>query len=133
MIVRKQRLGLALLLPALCLATTAVAMKPGGWSKVAVTDKGVVAATAFAVQAKRAAMRANGDEATLELEAIEAAEQQVVAGLNYRLELEVSAGGRQRRAVAVVWAREWLEAAQRYELTSWEFDDSPPKLEPTSP
>lgn len=127
MIVRTRRLGPAILVPALCLAAPAAALKPGGWSKVAVTDQGVIAAAAFAIQARQAAMRADGDETKLELKAIEAAEQQVVAGLNYRLQLEVSAGGNPRRAVAVVWAREWLEPAGRYTLTSWEFADAAPK------
>jgi len=133
MIMQKRWLSLALLLPALCLAAPAAAMKPGSWSKVAATDQGVVAAAAFAVQARQAAMRADGDETKLELKAIETAEQQVVAGLNYRLQLEVSASGKRGRAVAIVWARQWLEEAQRYELTSWASADTAPKPGPTSP
>lgn len=126
MISRNRRRTITLFLAALSLAGPAWAMKPGGWSKVAVTDKGVVAAAAFAVQAKRAAMQRDGDQVQLELEAIEEAEQQVVAGMNYRVKLKVSSGGLPRTAVAVVWVREWLDAAERNQLTSWEFVERAP-------
>lgn len=120
-----------LLLTAALLAPTAasgadqsVAVKPGGWTEVAVTDEGVVAAAAFAVQAQRAVHRGNGDQRTLSLENVAAAEQQVVQGINYRLTLRVLDQGTARTAEAVVWARVWLDEDDRYQLTSWRFTDT---------
>ena len=124
-----------LLVAALLNAVTAnqadqgVAMKPGGWSEVAVTDEGVVAAAAFAVQAKQAALRGSGSPGKISLEQIEVAEQQVVQGMNYRLTLRVLDDGRPRTAEAVVWARVWLDEDDRYELTSWRFTDVPSKAD----
>lgn len=107
----------------------ALARKPGGWSEVSVTDEGVVAAAAFAVQAHRAAMQKNGDQGKLVLEKVEAAQQQVVAGMNYRLTLRVQTAGPARTAEALVWARVWLEEPERYQLTSWKFTDAAPKAD----
>ncbi len=104
-------------------------MKPGGWADVAATDEGVIAAAAFAVQSKQAAMRENGGQRTLVLEKIEAAQQQVVAGMNYRLTLRVKTEGKARTAEALVWARVWLEEPERYQLTSWTFTDSAPETD----
>lgn len=111
-----------------CVATSvadeSVAGKPGGWSKVHVDDEGVVAAAAFALQAKQAAMRDGSDQTPLSLETIVAAEQQVVAGTNYRLTLQVQLGKTTRTAEAIVWARVWLDEPERYQLTSWQFTDA---------
>jgi hypothetical protein len=109
------------------LAESAVAMKPGGWSDVAATDPGVVAAAAFAVQAQQAAMRESGDQSKLSLESITRAEQQVVQGANYRLTLRVQTAEEPRTAEAVVWARIWLDEGDRYQLTSWRFVDETAK------
>ena len=109
------------------LTESAVAMKPGGWSDVAVTDPGVVAAAAFAVQAQQAAMRESGDQSKLSLESVAHAEQQVVQGVNYRLTLRVQTAGEPRTAEAVVWARIWLDEGDRYQLTSWRFVDETAK------
>lgn len=110
-------------------ADQGVTMKPGGWSEVAVTAEGVIAAAAFAVQAKQAALRGSGSPGKISLEQIEAAEQQVVQGMNYRLTLRVLDDGRPRTAEAVVWARVWLDEDDRYELTSWRFTDVPSKAD----
>jgi hypothetical protein len=109
------------------LADSAAAMKPGGWSEVPVTDPGVVAAAAFAVQARQAAMRESGDQSKLSLESVARAEQQVVQGANYRLTLRVQTAGGPRTAEAVVWARVWLDEGDRYQLTSWRFVDETAK------
>lgn len=110
-------------------ADQSATMKPGGWSEVAVTDEGVVAAAAFAVQAQRAAMQEAGDQGKLVLEKVEAAQQQVVAGMNYRLTLRVQTAGPARTAEALVWARVWLEEPERYQLTSWKFTDAAPRAD----
>ncbi len=110
-------------------ADQSITTKPGGWSEVSVTDDGVVAAAAFAVRAQQAAMGEDGDQGNLTLEKIEAAEQQVVQGMNYRLTLRVLEEGTARTAEAVVWARVWLDEVDRYQLTSWRFTDSVPKVD----
>ena len=102
-----------------CLA--AVAQVPGGWSKAAVDDPEVVAAAAFAIEA-RGAGKAD-DAGPLALVKILAAEQQVVAGMNYRITMEVTIGDDVRKAEATVWARVWLEKDERYQLTAWRFVD----------
>jgi hypothetical protein len=93
---------------------------PGAYSAVPVTDAQVVSAAAFAVDAKRKAMLAEGDRATLDLVSIVRAEQQVVSGVNYRLELRVRRDGKEQNALAVVWWQAW-RTPDPYRLTSWEW------------
>jgi hypothetical protein len=70
----------------------------GGYASAATDDAQVLAAARFAV---RAAKRKRG--APLRLVAVEHAETQVVAGINYRLCLRVREGKRTREASAVVY------------------------------
>jgi len=95
---------------------------PGGWSPAAVSDENVVAAAAFAVQDEEKAIRKKGGEksARLKLIAIREAEQQVVAGINYRLTLTVKLNGQEKTAEAVVWWQEWRKP-DPYQLTSWDW------------
>jgi hypothetical protein len=46
------------------------------------------------------------------------AEQQVVAGLNYRLQLRVTLDGEEKTAEALVWWQAWRKP-EPYQLTSW--------------
>ncbi len=106
-----------LLLSLLCLATIAIAQPIlGGFSPVAPTDADALAAAKFAV-AKH--------DANLTFQAIEKAEQQVVAGMNYRMTLRVLDAGKARQATAVVWHK--LGNAG-HELTSWKWLDAVPAL-----
>ncbi len=74
-----------LLLSLLCLATIAIAQPIlGGFSPVAPTDADALAAAKFAV-AKH--------DAKLTFQAIEKAEHQVVAGMNYRMTVRVLDAG----------------------------------------
>jgi hypothetical protein len=83
----------------------------GGYSEVGANDPGVLRAARFATREEgRRLGRA------VSLVAVRRAEQQVVAGLNYRLRLSVQIGGRAREADAVVYQN--LKGA--YSLTSWE-------------
>ena len=77
----------------------------GGYSAIAVTNKEVIDAAAFAVKIQQKVMQHQLGEppAKLELTAIEGAEQQVVAGMNYRLRLKVKVDGVEKDAEAVVW------------------------------
>ena len=86
---------------------------PGGWSSVAVDDARVKVAAQHAVAAQAAT-----DGTELKLVAVEDAQRQVVAGINYKLKLSVKKGDRQKRANATVWGK--LDGT--YELTAWSWE-----------
>lgn len=90
----------------------------GGWSEAAVTNADVVAAAGFAVRARGAALRQANPGARLALVGILAAQQQVVAGMNYRLSLRVRSDAGNEEAEAVVWWQAW-NREEPYRLTSW--------------
>lgn len=92
---------------------------PGGWSKARVDDKAVVDAAAFAIKARQKAMKAAGAREVVELVRIARARQQVVAGMNYHLTLQVKRGDVVEAIDAVVWVQPWLAEAERSKLTSW--------------
>ena len=94
----------------------------GGYSALAVTNKEVIDAAAFAVKIQQKVMhRSKGEPpAKLELTAIIGAEQQVVAGMNYRLRLKVKVDGVEKDAEAVVWWQPWRKP-EPYQLTSWNW------------
>lgn len=82
----------------------------GGYAEASAGDPGVLRAARFAVREEgRRLGRA------VSLLAVRRAETQVVAGLNYRLRLSVSYGGRKREVSAVVYRN--LGGA--YALTEW--------------
>lgn len=83
----------------------------GGYSEVAANDPGVDRAARFAVSEEGRRLKR-----AVSLLAVRRAEQQVVAGLNYRLTLSVRYGGRTREVRALVYQN--LKDA--YSLTSWE-------------
>ena len=66
---------------------------PSGFMAVPVSHTEVTQAAAFAVEAERQALKATGQPAPLELLSVLSAEQQVVAGVNYRLSLKVKRNG----------------------------------------
>jgi len=92
----------------------------GGYSAIAVTSREVIDAAAFAVKIQQKVMqRPKGEPPVkLELTAIEGAEQQVVAGMNYRLRLKVKVDGVEKDAEAVVWWQPWRKP-EPYQLISW--------------
>lgn len=83
----------------------------GGYSERATNDRGVAAASAFAVRERGRRTRRR-----VTLLEVRHAETQVVAGLNYRLRLTVREGGKERDVTAVVYQN----LRQRLSLTSWE-------------
>lgn len=91
----------------LCCACFASAALPGGYSDASPVDKDIKSAAEFAVSAQKGAT----------LERIVSAETQVVAGLNYRLKLEVKTAGGLRMAKAVVYR----DLKNKMSLTSWEW------------
>lgn len=98
----------------LVLARPSHAQVVGGYRAIAVTDKDAIAAAEFAVQAQS---KNEKDRPKLELSKLTKAEIQVVAGSNYRLQMDVKIGEKVRRAQAVVWAK--LDRTR--ELTKWEW------------
>jgi len=110
-----------LLLTAACPITgLAQQSRLGGYATASVTNKEVVAAAAFAIKAQQNAMqeKMDKDPPKLELVTIMKAEQQVVAGMNYRLKLNVKLNGNERTAEAIVWWQAWRKP-DPYQLTSW--------------
>lgn len=103
--------------------------KVGGFTPASITERGVKAAATFAIQAHQQALRekpagqaGSGSQTPpaprLELVRILGAEQQVVAGLNYRLQLRVTLDGEEKTAEALVWWQAWRKP-EPYQLTSW--------------
>ncbi len=98
----------------------------GGYSSIAVTNKEVMDAAAFAVKAQQKVMQSMQSPKTeptvkLELVTIIGAEQQVVAGMNYRLKLKVKVDGREKLAETVVWWQAWRKPVC-YQLISWSWE-----------
>ena len=89
---------------------------PGSYSKASHTDKDVQAAAGFAVKTQAKASRAK----SLELIKVLKAEQQVVAGMNYKMQLSLKENGKSRTAEAVVWSQP-TRKSNPYELTSWNW------------
>lgn len=90
----------------------------GGYARASVTNADVIAAAAFAIQEKDAELSKGDKPAELTLVEIKGAEQQVVAGLNYRLALRVKVNAAEKDAMAVVWSQPWNKDAP-LRLTSW--------------
>lgn len=91
----------------------------GAYAPVSVADPNVVTAADVAVKGESYRLNANaaGVPQKLELLAIVAAEQQVVAGVNYRLRLQVKHNGQVREAETVVLWQSWNQLP--FEIRSW--------------
>lgn len=114
------------LLLAVTLAVCAVAAPPlpGGFSDADPKSSEVKAAAAFAVKAAAAAKPEGTDKAPeIQLKAIVAARQQVVAGINYQLHLRVRSNGTAREADATVWWQPWRRP-DPYQLTAWKWREA---------
>ena len=94
----------------------------GGFARESVTNEQVVAAATFAIQTQEKALRKEpgAESAKLELIAILRAERQVVAGMNYRLNLKVKLNGQEKTADAIVWWQAWRKP-EPYQLTAWHW------------
>lgn len=84
----------------------------GGFSQASTSDAEVLKAAQFAVKAH---------DAKLTLQKINTVEQQVVAGMNYKLKLTTSDG---RKADVIVWRK--LDGS--HELTSWQWIATDPAI-----
>ncbi|MDB6137025.1 MAG: proteinase inhibitor cystatin [Verrucomicrobiaceae bacterium] len=93
---------------------------PGTYIATDVKGKEVPPAAAFAVAAEARALQPNDAHPALTLVKIVAAEQQVVAGMNFKLTLTVTQDGKEKTAVATVWWQSWRKP-DPYRLTGWEW------------
>ena len=96
------------------------AMRAGGWADVSITDEWVSKAAEFAVKGEQEEMRKTDAQktATLKFVKIISAKQQVVAGMNYELKLEVDVDGKTKTAKTVVWR----QLSGEFKLTSWNWE-----------
>lgn len=85
----------------------------GNFRPADAASQDIKSAADFAVGAENA-KRAAAD--AFKLRSIEKAEQQVVAGMNYKMCLEVESGGSKEQATAVVYRN----LQSKYSLTNWE-------------
>lgn len=92
----------------------------GGYSSVSSTNESVIAAAEFAVTTQAAVLQKETPSIKLQLIKIKKAEEQVVAGTNYQLILDVTENGKKRTAKAIVWHQSW-RTPDPYQLTSWEW------------
>jgi ABC-type Na+ efflux pump permease subunit len=92
----------------------AAQIRTGGYKEVANDNQEVVAAADFAVNEQ-----GQKQEVSITLVSIEHAEQQVVAGINYRLCLKVEIDGETQEVKAVVYRN----LQKEYSLTSWEQEN----------
>lgn len=86
----------------------------GSFSPANVTDPAIIAAAHFAVAARSSASE------PMTLINIVNAEQQVVAGTNYRLHLKLQVHGQAKMAEAMVWDQAWRKP-ERYQLSHWQW------------
>jgi len=94
---------------------------PGGYAKASTSDPTVVSAAEFAVKAARQEMPGILT-ATLKLQRVLAAQQQVVAGMNYRLTLRVLTNSGARDVEAVIYKPIGSdETRPAFKLTSWKW------------
>lgn len=113
-------IGLTLLASPSALSGSPPPARVGAFGPASTNSKEVVQAADFAVAEQEKVIRAATGDASvrLRLVRIDAAEQQVVAGLNYRLRLTVALNDEQKPAQAVVWWQAW-RAPDPYQLTAW--------------
>ncbi len=106
-------LGLVFAFGAAASQTRVSAQLTGAYSKAKVSDKQVKAAAAFAVSEQ-----AKEHNAKVKLVRITKAQTQVVAGMNYRVCMQVRDGsrGRKHTVTAVVYR----DLQNKYSLTSWD-------------
>ncbi len=92
----------------------------GGYQSVSPKGKEVVEAATFAVQAEQAAMKKGDAAPKLELVEVVSVEQQIVAGMNYRMALKVKVDGKEKNAATTVWWQPWRKP-DPYLLRAWQW------------
>jgi hypothetical protein len=91
----------------------------GGYSDAPVTDNRVVSTAEFAIKEEEKAIREINGTPSLKLTLVKiiSAQQQVVAGSNFRLKLKVTINNTEKLVEAVVFQK----LSDERELTSWEW------------
>jgi hypothetical protein len=123
----KLRLKLAVAVLAVGVASLASCTpKPvltGGSAATSTAKREITEAAAFAVEAQNRVLQGGGNPSgsPLVLVRIIRAEEQVVAGMNYRLWLEVKQDGKVRKAEALVWWQSWRKP-DPYQLSGWKWE-----------
>lgn len=100
----------------LILSGSASAQKVGGYKSASVEDERVVAAANFAVENR---IENNMEEEGMEIDSINKAETQVVAGMNFRLCLTVRLGEDYQQIEALIYQ----DLKGKYALKSWTEKD----------
>ena len=97
-------------------ATSVSAQRTGGYRAIAKDDEGAAAAAKFSVKD-----RSEKKELTYHLVSVEKAEQQVVAGINYRLCLKVGYHKQDDNVDKTEFVRVvvYRNLQQKFSLTSW--------------
>jgi len=108
-------LGIQFFLAGMTMAADAPSV--GGYTASPSNSKDVLKAARFALEARS---KASTNAPALRFVKVEKAETQVVAGTNYRLQIQVREGKdkAERTAQAVVWWQPW-RTPDPYQLTSW--------------
>ena len=104
-----------------CAVTALGQPKMGGYRSVSVSDAGVTQVADFAVEKKAAEM-----EEELTLEGIIKAETQTVAGINYRLCLQLYVPAKEEETDGVqlfIKTVIYRNLKDEYSITSWEEED----------
>jgi hypothetical protein len=105
-----------------CMSTPSVAAPPmmvGGYAPTEVTNPNVINAANFAVSSEQQTLtQVFNRPVSIKLLRIDQATQQVVAGINYKMQLSLIINGEQKQATAVVYLG--LGAHGEMELKSWD-------------
>lgn len=102
----------------------------GGYRKADTTDAQIVSAANFAVKAQ-----AKKQKSKIRIIAVSDAEQQVVAGMNYKLCLQVETVEKNRKTAVpqTIQTIVFRDLKQKYELKSWAIADCADETPPEKP
>ncbi len=116
---------LLLAMPGVADTVRAGTIRAGGYGKASTASKEVRDAARYAIEAQagKTGAKTSGAATKLELVKILGAQKQVVAGINYRLKLQVKVNGMIKEADVVVWWQAWRKP-EPYRLTYWKWDQS---------
>lgn len=91
----------------------------GEYAPVLVNDEEVIAAAEFAISAQQKELNGTQEAEHVKLTLIKilSAQKQVVAGMNFKIQLKVAVDGVEKKAEAVVWWQAWRKP-NPYSLTS---------------
>ena len=102
----------------------------GGYQTIEVTAPQIISAADFAVKAQ-----AKKQKAKIKLVSVRKAEQQVVAGMNYNLCLQVETREKKKKTAVpqTIQATVFLNLNQKYELSAWAIAACTDEIVPQTP